>query len=219
MLLTWITKPFIHRDRFDADRVTHLLMGSGDRLLETSVAELELGRKLLLVRRSPSRSAQCGATPSEDQVLPELLASKGVTSEQYEWLPGTVEAGASFDKSVEAWLNQHPDATICVFVDALESGQLRRNIDRRFAAANSGRVIVYPLEPEGYRSEQWWRSRTGCKEFFGQFVHAAMCWFTDDSEVGNPYPTPQSYEDDFKSRLQSLGVVFDKGSTAAEISL
>ncbi|MEZ6088404.1 MAG: hypothetical protein R3C05_10335 [Pirellulaceae bacterium] len=219
LVLSWITRPFIHRVPLDTSRVTHLLMRDGDRLLETTLSELRPGRKLLLVRESPSRSEQCGAVPSEDQLLPELLSTRGVGPDQLEWLPGTLEDGESVLRPLEDWLNAHPNVVLCVFVEALGSGPLRRRIDRRYAVANARRVIIYPLEPEDYRSDRWWRSRSGCKDFFGQLVQVIVRWSDEESEIANPYPTPQAYEDAFKERLKSFDVSVKSESPTLEVSL
>ncbi|QDS87587.1 hypothetical protein EC9_17660 [Rosistilla ulvae] len=205
-LLSRLTRTFRSNDTIDESELTHLYMISGDRMLETTIAMAAGQKTILMPEEWAPRSVQCGAAPPTDDLLPNLLIDVGAKPEQLQHVPGRSRDRLQKLQFLGDWLEQHPDAIVCMFADALSSGGLRRMIDRELVAATAAQIKVKPLEPTEYSADRWWRTTTGCKAFYGQAIGRFYNWMSPGGLPTVDDLSPQEYEDAFIERLQAFGV-------------
>ena len=214
-VLTWVTNHYIHRATFDRSRITHVYMDSGDRLLESALSFVESDATVLLTRQPPSRRVQCGAVLASEEIVPKLLASKGADPKKILCVPGhTIDRWHAI-QLIGQWMDDHPQAVVCILCDAIASASLRHQVDTGFTSSASKRTIVFALPSQRYTSGRWWRSTSGCKDFFWQTVSKLFDSAHDKTSELEPYMNPDEYEQAFKLYLQELGVKLDQSAQKA----
>lgn len=205
-LLSAATNSFRCDDRFEEADITHLYMMGGDRILEATMEMAANGKPILLSKEWAPRSVQCGAAPSSDDIVPNLLQELGATPDQLVILPGRPRDRYKQLRFLSDWLSEHPDAMVCILTDALASGGLRRMIDRELVESEAAQVKIKPLETTEYSSKSWWRSRAGCKAFYGHAVGRFYSWLAPAGPPVIDDLSPQEYENAFRQRLHDFGV-------------
>ncbi|WP_417739257.1 hypothetical protein [Rosistilla oblonga] len=217
-LFSAVTRCYRSSDPIDESSITHLYLLDGDRLLETAITMAPDGKPILIPQEATLRSVQCGAAPSPDEVMPQLLLELGAAPGQTELVPGAAWDDYQRIEYLGQWMDQNPDAVVCMLAEALASGRLRRIVDRKFTDQAASRLKIKPLDPIDHSADRWWRSTTGCKEFYGQSIAWLYDWISPN---GTPRPddmSPQEYEDAFRQRLRSLGVRLSDAPPQPELS-
>jgi hypothetical protein len=97
-------------------------------------------------------------------------------------------------RELQDWLAEHPDVSVSLVCDGFQSGYWGRVLDRTLPEAQRGRVAVHPLRDRRYDETNWWRSRTGWKDYWSAVVNWGYLGACGEDRPVQPEWDPDAYE-------------------------
>jgi len=173
------------------------LVVDGDRCSSVAAGLVQQGtlKHVLLISSPPGRLQQIGVLPAWDNVIRGELLRQDVPATVIETLHPGAEDGWDDAKTLERWLDRHPDQRVLVFRERFASQRQRVIYNRELSPQNRARVAIVALPDRRYDETNLWKGKVGIKAFFRQ-------WFCLSCErlVGPRQPrkrslTAQEYED------------------------
>jgi uncharacterized SAM-binding protein YcdF (DUF218 family) len=169
----------------------------GDRCMETAV---ELARRcsagILVLQPGMSRVVEVGAQPSFETVCRGALAKSGFPEKDIHVLQRDGNDVWSAARALQTWLVQHPNDTIVWLCSRFRSAYVRSSLDQTLSAEQAARVRVRALVDRRYDETNWWRSRTGIKEFGFFWLRQLHSRCVDAKHGPTPYRNADAYERD-----------------------
>jgi len=169
----------LHGDEFGAD---------GYEPFEHAAAWYAEGpaRKVLLLLPPDSRIVEIGAVPSFERMCRSELDKRGIPASDVETARAAPDAAWGEARAMQAWLREHPGATVVLACSPWGSGGLRYVFDKTIGPADAARVRLTWLSEPGTGPDAWWRSRTGVKNFM--FAWLALIYTRMEGDSARPLP-------------------------------
>ena len=106
---------------------------------------------------------------------------EGIAADAIEIVEGACRNEWDVVRSLEVWLNVHPDQRVRLLCDSFSSRRWRLIVERTLAAPNLVRVDVEGIVDPRFDEANWWKSRTGLKEFlYNVFRQEYLRWHGED---------------------------------------
>lgn len=175
----------------DADTV---LLLDGDRLYERAALQYRGGAKrLLLIEGPPGRLARMGILPDPVELARRELAKYEVPESAVDVLK--IEKGGDWNraKRLRDWLNEHPEAQVCVLCDRFSSRRTRCLFDRELGGL-SVRVHWRALPARSYDETNWYRGKIGTLALFDSYLSWGHVWLYGDALGERQEWDPDAYQ-------------------------
>jgi len=156
------------------------------------------GRRILLVEPKPGRLVEAGILPPfEAQELAELAARR-VPQGAVTVLGGKARDLWEEARLLDPWLRGNPDARVVLLASRFRSRCERYVLRAVLGPEEASRIAVAAVADRRYDESNWWKSRTGAKEFFAAWVAWAYAW-----GQGGEHPKPPLWDpDDYERQLR-----------------
>jgi hypothetical protein len=198
-ILTGLARPLIVDDRPEDFDYVWVQRGA-DRVYDAAARlyQDKPSRRMIVVQPEPSRLVRLGIISSDEEVLRQELAARGVGLPEGAVLVvgrGSRNAWQGARQLAE-WLRQHPEARVLALVSRFHSARQRAILNAVLGAGQAERVGIVALPHRTYDEGNWWTSRTGVKEFiFAWLGRVHTSW------AGEPEAPPALLEPDAFDRL------------------
>ncbi|MCA9054476.1 MAG: hypothetical protein KDA75_11605 [Planctomycetaceae bacterium] len=132
-----------------------------------------------LSRRRPSRLVERRLLPDPWDQTNQDLDRQGVSADRRWTIPRILEDDQDFSDEIEGYLKKHPDAVILLVCSKYRSGRIERSMGRLIERDLANRVHVVPVDSDGVRPSDWWKSSDGQRVVVTEAIRAAAGWLCD----------------------------------------
>ncbi len=177
---------------------THIVVLGGDKRYD--VAAKLIGEtpkwKLLHLGGKYSRLVEYHVLPPWEDHFKQQMRERGAPEERIEFRGATLQNSWKTVTELNRWLQEQDDAGVVVLCERFNSRCLRYQLDTILSPEHAARVSLLALPDRRYNEQDWWRSRTGLKQFvYAGIDLAATWWFGPEGEAEDvPRWTPDEYE-------------------------
>ncbi len=175
--------------------VDALVLLDGDHLYETTALlyRNDVSKHVLLIQVPPTRLERMGIMPDPITVARRELTNGGVPESAVEVLATDKPGDWNRARRLRDWLNEHPDARVCVLCDRFNSRRTRYVFDHELGAL-SARVHWRPLTDRRYDERNWYQSKLGAVAFFDSYLSLAHVWVYGDAVGDREEWDPDQYQ-------------------------
>jgi hypothetical protein len=172
-------------------------LGGGDRRLQTA-ADLyheNPRRSILITRGVRDRVIQIGVLPPLEEVARKHLMDRGVPSEAIEFFGDACRDRWETARALQRWLERNPEKRVLLLCGRFRSRQCLDILRQVLEPQEVARIDIRGLP--NYRCDEtnWWKSRTGVKQFINAWL-GLLCTWTSGEPVEKPVPwDPETYEE------------------------
>ncbi|MFV0444364.1 MAG: hypothetical protein ACK5Q5_12410 [Planctomycetaceae bacterium] len=147
-----------------------------------------------LSRRRPSRLVERGLLPDPWEQARQELDRLGVSTEQRWTMPGTLSDDLDFAGGLATYLREHPDAAVLLVCSQYRSGRIDRRMSRLMDPELAARVHVVPLDADGVRPDDWWKSRDGQRVVVTEMIRSIAAWLCSSEPVRSRRRTDAEFQ-------------------------
>lgn len=169
---------------------------SGDRSIDEAarfVREQRAG-EVLLIEPYPTRLVRYGVLrPRAEQDRLQLIA-RGVPESAVVVLEGEANGNWESARRLGRWLNEHPDRRVLILRDRFHGRYQRHIVNTVLDESAAGRVSYCGLKDRRFDESNWWRSRSGIKEFIASAMDLAHVLVCGESPPAVEWWDPDKYE-------------------------
>ena len=155
-------------------------------------------RKILLIEADFTRLVRAGIVPSFETISRQQLEARGVDREAIAAID-TPRNSWQAARRLRDWLQERPDGQVLAIGKRFRSRYHRVVLDSVLAAEEARRVKFVAVPDYRFDETNWWKSRTGAKEFFRSFVTLAYAWCHGEDTLEPPPWDPDQYEATLRS--------------------
>ena len=161
----------------------------------------QVSRILLIEVRAErrARTVRAGVVPSFETTARQALLARGVPAAAIELLPADMRSNWDKARSLDAWLQQHPEARATVLCERFASRRIAQIYSSVLGPESSGRLGWRAIPDRRFDESNWWQQRLGVLAVFHAYAHLGHVWISGE---GPPEPEPWD-PDDYEKSLQT----------------
>ena len=147
------------------------------------ISRLKTGKvhRILFPAEERKRLEQIGVVPPIEELGKQKLLREGIAADAIDIIEGACQSEWDVVRSLDVWLNAHPDQRVRLLCDSFSSRRWRLIVERSLAAPNLARVEVEGIVDPRFNESNWWKSRTGLKGFlYNVFRQEYVRWHGED---------------------------------------
>lgn len=147
-----------------------LILG-GDHRLQAAVELVDAGRagEIWLIEGRPDYVVSAGILPADAVLLRERLSELGVPASQIEVLSDPdVDDLPDAVRLLGARLGEAPESRLLIICGAMSGRHVQYVLDDVLEPPIAARVDILGMPYDRFEMQQWWRSRSGLKQVFGE---------------------------------------------------
>lgn len=158
-------------------------------------------RRILLTQPKPTRLVRAGVLPPFQDTARRELVHRGISPATITMLAG--EAADFWEEAslLSAWLQSYPNNRVLVVCDLFASGNCYGILSRVLPSVELGRVQVAAIPNVEYDDANWWRSRTGVKDFMHAWLARAFVFIRNKGLRQRPNWDPDVYQQSLEQDL------------------
>lgn len=154
----------------------------------------EVPDEIYVLDGSPARTQQLRIHPLTSEAIAKELKFAGLTDVKIKSITCEGYREADRIRSLAQWLEKHPNQTVGLLVERLQSTRLRQKLGHFLSESDNQRInlltIKHPLTDE----TNWWKSREGQLSVFDTYLrYGYFSIFGDDGKTWLSLP-PEKYE-------------------------
>ncbi len=150
----------------------------------------------------PTRLVRAGVIPPFQDTARRELVKCGVHPEAIEMLAGEVADFWEESTLLAAWLQAYPNDRVLLVCGLFASGNCYDILSRALPSAELGRVQVLAVPDLEYDDANWWRSRTGVKDFMHAWLARAFVFTRNKGLRLRPNWDPDAYQQRLEQSLR-----------------
>ena len=172
------------------------MSGDGDRCYDwaAKLCERDPSRRVLLSVPPPIRLVQAGGLPGFEETSLRELSARGVPLEAVVTIEGNEHDPWLEARSLEAWLNGKPNASVLLLSSRFGSRRWSHVFDTVLEATHRDRVNIWALADRNCDEMNWHETRSGFKNVFYAYVELAYAWCRGDNAPQWGWQSPDEYE-------------------------
>jgi hypothetical protein len=175
--------------------VDALVLLNGDRLYEQTALlyRNDMAKHVLLIQGPPSRLERMKILPDPVALARRELAKHDVPEIVVEVLPMEKNGDSNRARRLRDWLNEHPEARVCILCDRFSNRRTRCLFERELGGL-SARVHWRALPDRLYDETNWYRNKAGVLGIFDGYLNWAHVELYDDASGDWEEWDPEVYQ-------------------------
>ncbi|MEX1026838.1 MAG: ElyC/SanA/YdcF family protein [Candidatus Paceibacterota bacterium] len=153
--------------------VTAVLPLPGDEHTRPFVAaawvRTELAEAMLINQNEASPDVEDGVAPPTHEIIRGVAEVRELDSSQIEMLDGASTSTADDLDQLDAYMNEHPDATVAVVTSEFHTRRTRWTIRHRYPDW-SDRIVMVAAPNPGFETPRWWWTDTGRRLIVSEYL-------------------------------------------------
>lgn len=175
----------------------------GDHRFQTA-AELyfeEPRRVILIGRWYPDRLTELGILPPREEVSRSRLEERGVPGSAVEFFGESCRDLWQTARALQAWMRAHPGSRILVLCKRFRSRQFLMTLGQVLSTEELARIGILALRDYRYDETNWWRVRSGVKDFVAAWLGLGCVWAFGEPEERPALWSANEYEGEIARRV------------------
>lgn len=159
--------------------------------------------RILIVQTQTNRLMDLGILPPADEVALKELQSRGVPRDRIKVIAGKASNDWEIVRQLISHLETEKAAESLILCDRFSSRRLRRIIKGVTVREQAKRISLTPLRDRRYDETNWWKSRTGVKQFCTHLGTNLLLTIVGECHCQNSSWDPDEFEQDLANRFAS----------------
>jgi hypothetical protein len=179
-------------------QVDALLPLDGDWLYEQTALLYHDGTKqILLLEGPPNRLVRMEIMPDPVALARRELTACKVPESAVEMLKMEKNGDWNRARRLRDWLNEHPDARVCVLCDRFSSRRTHCLFERELGGL-SARVRWRALPDRRYDERNWYQNKVGVLSLFDSYLSVGHVWWYGDALGEREEWDPDTYQNNLR---------------------
>lgn len=176
--------------------VDAVVVVSGDRSIEEAARLIREQRagEVLLIEPYPVRLVRYGVLRPRAEQDRSQLVTRGVPESAVVVLDGEANGSWESARRLGHWLNEHPERRVLILRDRFHGRYQRHIVNAVLDESAASRVSYFGLKDRRFDESNWWRSRSGIKEFIASAMDLAHVLVCGESSPAAEWWDPDEYE-------------------------
>jgi hypothetical protein len=153
----------------------------------------DVSKHVLLIEGPPGRLERMEIMPDPVVVARRELAKNEVPQSAVEVLQTEKSGDWNRARGLREWLNEHPEAHVCILCDRFSSRRTRCLFARELGGL-SARVHWRALADRRYDERNWYQNRAGVLALFDSYLSLAHVWLYGDALGDREEWDPDTYQ-------------------------
>lgn len=149
---------------------------------------------ILLPAAEKKRLELMRAIPQRHELGRQKLLTDGVPPHAVSLTNGICRNDWDTARSIEVWLEQHPDKQVRLLCDRFSSRRWSFILDRCLTKSNRSRLSVNGVADPRFDESNWWRKRMGLKSYFHNLLRLGYAHIHGEDQLPLIDWDPEKYE-------------------------
>ena len=169
-ILCGLGNELIHEDPFGNYDSVFVLSGDRDYAVAAELFKKEQVKKLILLKGPLPPLVRAGIADSSEAIKKRELRKLGVPADSIIAIPNEIAHDWEFADQLQKWLGSHPKERVVVIARLFTTRKLRIILENTLTDTQLSRVGFYAIRDRRFNESNWWRTRTGIKDFVNSAI-------------------------------------------------